>query len=147
MSSSVLVFGANGYIGLGVALGLRRSGFHVYGVIRNNRHAALLSQNEIEPIVVDSFDQVDAFAQQLAKCAVIVDAVGYNKSLSETLLQAAGQAGKQRTEDGKLAQYAPLFIFTSGIMTCTLSSFPTREADVSVLSRWRYKGARRTSHG
>ena len=147
MSSSVLVFGANGYIGLGVALGLRRSGFHVYGVIRNNRHAALLAQNEIEPIVVDAFDQVDAFAQQLAKCSVIVDAVGYNKSLSETLLQAAVQAGKQRTEDGKLTHYAPLFIFTSGIMTCTLSSFFTREVNITVPCRWGYEGARLASHG
>jgi UDP-glucose 4-epimerase len=118
MSSSVLVFGANGYIGLGMALGLRRSGFHVYGVIRNSRQSLFLIQNEIEPIVVESFDKVDLFADQLTKCSVIVDAVGFIASLSETLLQAAVKAGKQRTEDGKLPHYAPLFIFTSGIMTC-----------------------------
>lgn len=123
MSSSVLVFGANGYIGFGIALGLRRSGFHVYGVIRNSRHSSLLVQNEIEPIVVDSFDKVDSFADQLTKCSVIVDAVGFTKSLSETLLQAAIKAGKQRTQDGKLAHYAPLLISTSGIMTCKLGFF------------------------
>jgi len=118
MSSSVLVFGANGYLGLGIALGLRRSGFHVYGVIRNSRHSVFLIQNEIEPIVVESFDKVDSFADQLTKCSVIVDAVGFTKSLSETILQAVMKAGKQRTQDGKFAHYAPLFIFTSGIMTC-----------------------------
>jgi len=94
MSSSVLVFGANGYIGFGIALGLRRSGFHVYGIIRNSRHSSLLVQNEIEPIVVDSFDKVDSFADQLTKCSVIVDAVGFKKSLSEVLLQAVIKAGK-----------------------------------------------------
>jgi hypothetical protein len=40
---------------------------------------------------------VDSFTDQLAKCSVIVDAVGFKKSLSETLLQAAITAGKQRT--------------------------------------------------
>lgn len=120
MSSSVLVFGANGYIGLGIALGLRRSGFHVYGVIRNSHHSTFLVQNEIEPIVVESFDKVDLFADQLTKCSVIVDAVGFKESLSETLLQAVINAAKQRTQDGKIPQYAPLFIFTSGIMTCKL---------------------------
>jgi nucleoside-diphosphate-sugar epimerase len=118
MSSSVLVFGANGYVGSGIALGFRRAGFHVYGVIRNSRHSELLIQNEIEPIVVESFDKITSFADQLAKCSVIVDAVGFTKSLSEILFQAAMAAGKQRTQDGKLAHYAPLFIFTSGIMTC-----------------------------
>jgi NAD(P)-dependent dehydrogenase (short-subunit alcohol dehydrogenase family) len=122
MSSSVLVFGANGYIGLGIALGLRRSGFHVYGVIRNSRHSALLVQNEIEPVVVESFDKVDAFADQLTKCSVVVDAVGFRESLSEILLQAVINAAKQRTQDGKIPHYAPLFIFTSGIMTCELTT-------------------------
>jgi nucleoside-diphosphate-sugar epimerase len=120
MSSSVLVFGANDFIGSGIALGLRRSGFYVYGVIRNSRYSGFLIQNEIEPIIVESFYDVDSFADQLARCSVIVDAVGFNKSLSETLLQAVITAGKQRTQDGKLAHYAPLFIFTSGIMTCEL---------------------------
>ncbi|CAF1194743.1 unnamed protein product [Rotaria sordida] len=117
MSSSVLVLGANGYVGFGIALGLRRSGFHVSGVIRNSRHATLLIQNEIEPIVLESFDKVDLLADQFAKRSVIVDAVGYTKSLSEIIFQAAVKAGQQRTQHGKLAHYAPLFIFTSGIMT------------------------------
>ncbi|CAF3768469.1 unnamed protein product [Rotaria sordida] len=117
MSSSALVLGANGYVGFGIALGLRRSGFHVSGVIRNSRHATLLIQNEIEPIVLESFDKVDLLADQFAKRSVIVDAVGYTKSLSEIIFQAAVKAGQQRTQHGKLAHYAPLFIFTSGIMT------------------------------
>jgi nucleoside-diphosphate-sugar epimerase len=122
MSSSALVFGANGYLGSGITLGLRRAGFHVYGVIRNSKHSGFLIQNEIEPIVVESFDKIESFADQLAKCSVIVDAVGFNKTLSEILFQAVITAGNKRTQDGKLAHYAPLFIFTSGIMTCKLVS-------------------------
>ncbi len=118
MSSSVLVFGANGYIGFGIALSLRRSGYHVYGVIRDSRHSALLAQNEIEPIVVESFDKVESFTDQLTNCSVIVDTVGFTQSLSETILQAVIAAGQQRTQKGKFAHYAPLFIFTSVIMTC-----------------------------
>ncbi|CAF2039243.1 unnamed protein product [Rotaria magnacalcarata] len=101
VSSNALVFGANGYIGYGIALGLRRAGFHAYGAIRSSLHSALLVKNEIEPIVIESFEKVDTIADQLVKCSIIVDAV----------------AGKQRTQNGKLAHYAPLFIFTSGIMT------------------------------
>lgn len=123
MSSSVLVFGANGYLGSGIARGLRRAGFHVYGLIRKSCHAPFLTQNEIEPIIVESFDKIDSFADQLVKCSIIVDAVGFTKSLSETLFQAILTAGKQRTQDGKLAHYAPLFIFTSGIMICKLNFY------------------------
>ncbi len=118
MSSSVLIFGAGGYIGLGVALAMRRSGYRVYGMIRNAKHSAMLVQNEIEPIVTSSFEDVQQFADILASCSIIIDAIGFNEKLSPILLEAALRAGKNRTQDGKLAHYAPLFIFTSGIMTC-----------------------------
>ncbi|CAF2753867.1 unnamed protein product [Rotaria sp. Silwood2] len=117
MSSSVLIFGASGYIGLGVALGMRRAGYRVYGMIRNAKHSAMLVQNEIEPIVASSFDDVQQFANVLASCSIIIDAVGFNQKLSPILLTAALRAGQDRTQNGKLAHYAPLFIFTSGIMT------------------------------
>ncbi len=118
MSSSVCVFGASGYIGLGVAEGLRRAGYRVYGLIRNEKHSATLIQNEIEPIVAKSFDNVQSFADVLASCSIIIDAVGFTPKLSSAVLEAGVQAGKTRTQDGKIPHYAPLFIFTSGIMTC-----------------------------
>jgi NAD(P)-dependent dehydrogenase (short-subunit alcohol dehydrogenase family) len=118
MSSSVFVIGASGYIGKGIALAFRRAGYRVYGLIRNEKHARNLIENEIEPIVTQTFDNVQPFADILNSCSIIIDAVGYTPKLSVSLLEAAVKVGKARTQDGKLSHYAPLYIFTSGIMTC-----------------------------
>ena len=123
MSSSVFIIGASGYIGLGVALAFRRSGYRVYGLIRNEKHSNTLLQNEIEPIVTQTFDNIQPFADQLASCSIIIDTVGYTPKLSPNLLEAAVKIGKSRTQDGKLPHYAPLYIFTSGIMTCKFNLF------------------------
>jgi UDP-glucose 4-epimerase len=117
MSSSVFVIGANGYIGRGVALAFRRAGYRVYGLIRNEQHSNDLLKNEIEPLVADKFDDLQPFTDILASCSIIVDAVGYKAKLSVSLLEAAVQLGKTQTQNGKLPHYAPLYIFTSGIMT------------------------------
>jgi UDP-glucose 4-epimerase len=118
MSSSVFVIGASGYIGLGVALAFRRAGYRVYGLIRNENHSNTLLQHEIEPVVAQAFNDVQSFSDLLASCSIIIDAVGFTPQLSPNLLEAAVQTGKIRTQDGKLSHYAPLYIFTSGIMTC-----------------------------
>ena len=118
MSSSVFVIGANGYIGLGVALAFRRAGYRVYGLIRNEKLANTLLKNEIEPVVAQAFDDVQQFVDILNTCSIIIDAVGYQPKLSRALLDAAVRIGNNRTQDGKLVHYAPLYIFTSGIMTC-----------------------------
>jgi NAD(P)-dependent dehydrogenase (short-subunit alcohol dehydrogenase family) len=123
MSSSVFVIGASGYIGLGIALALRRAGYRVYGLIRNEKHSNSLLQNEIEPIVAQTFDDIQPFADILASCSIIIDAIGYTPKLSSNLLEAAVKVGKTRSQDGKLPHYAPLYIFTSGIMTCKFNYF------------------------
>ena len=120
MSSSVFVIGAGGYIGKGVALAFRRAGYRVYGLVRNEKYSNNLLQNEIEPIVAQSFDDLESLTDVLSSCSIIIDAVGYNAKLSTNLLEIAVKIGKIRTEDGKLPHYAPLYIFTSGIMTCKL---------------------------
>ncbi|CAF1207652.1 unnamed protein product [Rotaria magnacalcarata] len=117
MSSSVFIYGASGYIGLGVALGMRRAGYRVYGMIRNEKHSVTLIQNEIEPIVASSFEDVEQIADILASCSIIIDAVGFNEKLSPKILETALRTGNKRTNDGKISHYAPLFVFTSGIMT------------------------------
>lgn len=122
MSSSVFIFGASGYIGLGVALAMRRAGYRVYGMIRNSKYSNTLIQNEIEPIVAPSFESIQEIADILKTCSIIIDAVGFNQTLSPILLDAALKVGNDRTENGKIAHYAPLFIFTSGIMTCKFST-------------------------
>lgn len=117
MSSSVFVIGANGYIGLGVALAFRRAGYRVYGLIRNEKSSNVLLQNEIEPLIASSFDDLQQFNEILTSSSIIIDTVGYQPKLSVNLLESAVQIGKSRTQDGKLPHYAPLYIFTSGIMT------------------------------
>jgi len=48
---SVLVLGANGYIGFNVSVALRRAGYLVYGVIRKKEAAHKLELNEIIPVI------------------------------------------------------------------------------------------------
>ena len=122
MSSSVIVIGASGYIGLGVALAYRRAGYRVCGLIRDEKFSNTLLQKEIEPVVAESFEKIEKFADLLASCSIIIDAVGYTANLSKKLLEAGVHAGKTRTDGGKLSHYAPLYIFTSGIMTCKLTA-------------------------
>jgi len=146
MSSSVFVFGASGYIGLGVALAFRRAGYRVYGLIRNEKHSNTLVLNEIEPVVAKAFDNIEPFADLLASSSIIIDAVGYTPKLSVALLEAAVKIGKTRTEDGKLPHYAPLYIFTSGIMTYGDTS-PTGRRPVDEMVKPRPQPAKQRPAG
>lgn len=49
----VFVTGASGFIGEEVALGFRRAGHRVYGLVRSPEKAAWLAFNEITPVVGD----------------------------------------------------------------------------------------------
>jgi NAD(P)-dependent dehydrogenase (short-subunit alcohol dehydrogenase family) len=51
MSTKVLILGAGGYIGEGIAIAFRRAGFKTYGVIRNEKKKLDLIKNEIIPII------------------------------------------------------------------------------------------------
>ena len=51
MSSSVLVIGATGYIGEGIAKAFRRFGYKVYGVTRDEKKKDQLLRNEIIPVI------------------------------------------------------------------------------------------------
>jgi len=46
MSSSVLVTGANGYLGEAIAIALRGAGYRVYGLVRSAEKGILLSALE-----------------------------------------------------------------------------------------------------
>ena len=135
MSASVFVIGASGYIGLGIALAFRRAGYRVYGLIRNEKHSNTLLQNEIEPVVAQAFDDIQPFTDLLNTCSVIIDAVGYTPTLSSALLEAAVQIGKNRSDNGKLSHYAPLYIFTSGIMTCKFTRCHVEACRCEIASR------------
>eukprot|EP01121_Diplochlamys_sp_Union-15-3_P006005 TRINITY_DN1640_c0_g1_i1.p1 TRINITY_DN1640_c0_g1~~TRINITY_DN1640_c0_g1_i1.p1 ORF type:complete len:243 (-),score=13.32 TRINITY_DN1640_c0_g1_i1:346-1074(-) len=113
MSTSVFVFGAGGYIGEGVAYGFRRAGFRVFGLIRSEAKAKLLGKNEIIPIV-GTQEKFDDYKDILLGCSVIVDAIGHNDE-SVKFLQRLVDLFSHRSDYA--ANYKPLFLFTSGIMT------------------------------
>jgi NAD(P)-dependent dehydrogenase (short-subunit alcohol dehydrogenase family) len=48
---AVLVVGAGGYIGDGVARAFRRAGYQTYGVIRHEKQKEHLLRNEITPVI------------------------------------------------------------------------------------------------
>ncbi|CAF1199838.1 unnamed protein product [Didymodactylos carnosus] len=114
MSTSVFIVGVNGYIGFGVAKAYRRSGYKVYGLIRNEKFERELVKEEIIPIVAN-IDDINSYKEELLKCSIIIDAIGWNKDSSDKFLQFVLDAGQERVKNGQ--QYKPLYIFTTGIMT------------------------------
>jgi nucleoside-diphosphate-sugar epimerase len=52
MSTNVLVLGATGFVGLGVAAALRRAGYRVYGLVRSPakvRRRCFMFPNLVQP--------------------------------------------------------------------------------------------------
>jgi nucleoside-diphosphate-sugar epimerase len=106
---TALVLGANGFVGFGIAMGLSRAGFKVYGVIRQETYAQQLAQQEILPIVGD-FEET-SWTEKLGPIDVIVNASQSKKDVDiwvENLLKLVTKIAKKQTKK-------PLFIFTSGI--------------------------------
>jgi len=109
MTTKVLVFGAGGYIGEGVAAAFRRQGYIVYGVIRNEKKSSQLLKREIIPVIGDQ-NNLEALKTHIEQSAIVVDAIGMNSLSAKTLeyiLQIKSSTPSHR----------PLYIFTSGIMT------------------------------
>ncbi|KAG2378855.1 hypothetical protein C9374_008003 [Naegleria lovaniensis] len=114
MSSKVLILGANGYIGLGVAKAFSRNGFKVYGSVRSDKHVTTLQQNEIIPIVASTFsDLVQNHQQLLFDVSVLIDTIGLTEQTQQIYEQVL-EIAKER----HIKHYPKLlYIFTSGIMT------------------------------
>jgi len=112
MPPKVLVVGAAGYIGEGVAKAFRRAGYFVYGVI-GKRHFDNKKEYffglEITPIQGDLSDPA-GFAEQIQESAIIIDAV-YNKEASPVFFEYVKKVRGHAKET-----YKPLYILTSGIM-------------------------------
>ncbi|OZJ07039.1 hypothetical protein BZG36_00094 [Bifiguratus adelaidae] len=109
----VLVLGATGFIGNGVAQAFVRNGHFVYGQTRSSSKAAQLAAQEMTPVVADPTkpetwtqllqDDVDLVIDCSASMADL-------KSLAESIVSAVKEAGKKRPSG-----YPPLnIIYTSG---------------------------------
>jgi len=54
--SSVLIFGATGFIGNAVAKEFQRKGYRVYGLVRTEDKAKILRKQEIIPVISKAQD-------------------------------------------------------------------------------------------
>ena len=64
MSSTVLVTGANGYIGSNVAFAFRTAGFKVFALVRKQQDVARFIPNEVIPIIGD-ISKPETFKKEL----------------------------------------------------------------------------------
>ena len=110
MVRSVVVTGANGYIGASVCRAFRRDGWTVYGIVRSADSAltARLPHDEIITVVADT-SRPSTYVDIIKKSAVVVDCATVNASADLALaivavMNAAGALnGKKR-----------LFVWTTG---------------------------------
>lgn len=111
--SSVLVTGANGYIGQQVAIALRTAGYRVYGLVRSQEKGAHLVRHEVIPVVGD-INQPSTYEEALNKSFLVVDTVldfsqkdplAANKTLLEATTKSAEAHGTTKT-----------YIYTSGVL-------------------------------
>jgi len=128
MSTHVVVLGASGYIGEGVALAFRRAGYKVYAVFRNEKYISHFINHEIIPVIGDQ-KEPEKFVKILEQAAIIIDAIGipeYNLKFFNYLLEI-----KRKNKFNKIPNYKPLYIFTSGIMSYG-SDYPNSVVDETI---------------
>ena len=108
----VFITGAAGYVGHGVARAFRAKGHTVYGLVRSEEDAHLLSLEEIWPIMGD-LEQPDSYRQILNEVEVVVHCafdfssdkgVEHDARTIDVILQALSQNSLPRS-----------FIYTSGV--------------------------------
>lgn len=113
---TVLVTGANGYIGKAVAQAFQKAGYTTYGLIRSSKSAFDLERHSIIPIIGSAADAKSVLLtlQSYTKTLAIIvstteDRTDYLTHFNSTilLLRALAQSSSQ-------AGVCPLVLFTSG---------------------------------
>jgi len=107
----ILVTGASGYIGHGVAKAFRAKGHTVYGLVRSEENASLLSVDEIWPIIGD-LERPESYHQILSDVEVAVHCafdhsdkgVEYDIKAIDSILDVFSNSSLPRS-----------FIYTSGV--------------------------------
>jgi len=110
MSLKIFVTGASGYIGQAVAIGLRRAGHQVYGLVRDQAKGHHLALNEVNVVVGDIL-KVDSYRRVAEECSVIIHtAVDYGnyEHFDTTVLNTFLEISKLHPKK--------LLIWTSGIL-------------------------------
>jgi nucleoside-diphosphate-sugar epimerase len=107
----VFITGATGYVGFNVASAFRRAGHEVWGLARSEEKAAMLTRNEIHP-VIGTMQKPESFGKTAEECSVLVhaaadmsgDMVDLDKKTVEALLRASKAGARPKT-----------IIYTSGV--------------------------------
>jgi len=105
--SRVLILGASGFVGLGVAKAFEHKGYTVYGLTRSEEKAKILAKEGIIPIV-GTVDQTDKWVKIAHESDILIDAVAdfANISTTETILKGFS--------DAKSKDKTKIVIYTSG---------------------------------
>ncbi|KAI9206850.1 uncharacterized protein BJ171DRAFT_494972 [Polychytrium aggregatum] len=110
----VFVSGASGTVGSEVAIGIRRAGYTVYGLVRSPEKAKSLVLNEIIPVIGD-LKRPETYAEIISRCSIVVhcasDYADYGGVESVAL-----DAFIQGLHNHKDSPHAARLIFTSGIL-------------------------------
>jgi nucleoside-diphosphate-sugar epimerase len=109
MSTKVLVVGAAGYIGGGVARAFRRAGYLVYGLIRHESARDQLLREEIIPIL-GSINKPEGFKSAIEDCSIIIDGIylpGHSHALFDYVRKLRGT---------NITSNQIQYMLTSGIM-------------------------------
>ena len=93
----VFITGASGYIGSNVAQAFRRAGHEVWGLVRDEKKAWMLRENEIHP-VIGRMEEPGSYSGPAGGCQVLVhaalqvhgDTVGLDNMTVDSLLSLSG---------------------------------------------------------
>jgi len=110
MSLKIFVTGASGFIGQAVAIGFRRAGYQVYGLVRSAEKGRELALNEVN-VVIGDVTKPETYLDVARKCSVLIHtAVDYTNydTVDSTALKTLLQAS---TADSK-----KVLLWTSGIL-------------------------------
>jgi nucleoside-diphosphate-sugar epimerase len=107
----VFVTGATGFIGMNVALALRRAGHEVWGMIRSEESRAKLARHEIHS-VMGTMESPATYLSAAEKCSVMIhaasdqgsDRVNLDRQAIDALLSCGARGARPKT-----------LIYTSGV--------------------------------
>lgn len=132
----VFVTGATGYIGMNVALALRRAGHEVWGLVRSHEKATKLTRHEIHP-VIGSIEDTSSYLPAAERCNILVHAAD-DKSNAET---ADRMAIESLLSLGSKGPQPKTFVYTSGVWvygnTGNAAVDETSRLDPVKLKPWR----------
>jgi len=107
---SVLVIGASGHVGFGVAQVFRQNGYRVYGLIRKQEQSHRLAAEEIIPVVGDA-NKPETYENVLKQSSIIVDTIYLGAPSKPTHNYVFEAAKKLSPPHGK-----KIYIYTSGML-------------------------------